>query len=234
MAVDLRRRVEDPALVARVQAGDAAALALLTARYAAVCARWARYSGLDPGDAAQIAWLALYQAARTWVPGSQSFLAYATLLVRRRLATAQRTVARREAWCDLLPAIPDGAALVGAARARDPAEIVLARLALEPLIRLLRITCTPLERAVVAAIADGWTVAEVAAVLGRRKPAVERILHRARAKLRPKLHALGLGPPAAPPRARSVPPALPVPLPERTVPDECPASGAAGEPAASP
>ena len=211
MALDVRRRADDRALVARVQAGEPAALAVLTARYTAWCYRWAHLSGLEVADAAQIAWLALRDAAYTWTPGPMSFLAYATLLIRRRLARAQRAAARREARCDLLPQVPAEAALVGGATPVDPAAAAIDQLTRQQLLRLLRVTCTPLERAVVAAVADGWTVAAIAVALGRRERTIRQVLQRARAKLRPKLLALGYAPPRPPARRADPDPVSPSP-----------------------
>lgn len=170
----------DRDLMARVQAGDEAALGRLMARWErpvkAVIARLVG-NAAEAEELAQEAFVRLWQGRGRFRAGAEFrpwMLSLALNLARNRLRWwRRRPLVALEEWTPLPPAdTADGA---GALEARERAEAVRAAVAALPLEQ---------REALVLFAYEGLAQAEIAVIAGTTPKAVERRLERARAALR--------------------------------------------------
>jgi len=170
----------DRELMARVQAGDEAALGRLMERWErpvkAVIARLVG-NAAEAEELAQEAFVRLWQGRERFRPGAEFrpwMLSLALNLARNRLRWwRRRPLVALEEWTPLPPAdTADGA---GALEARERAEAVRAAVATLPLEQ---------REALVLSAYEGLAQAEIAVIAGTTPKAVERRLERARAALR--------------------------------------------------
>lgn len=172
--------VLDRELMARVQAGDEAALGLLMERWErpvkAVIARLVG-NAAEAEELAQEAFVRLWQRRDRFRDGAEFrpwMLSLALNLARNRLRWwRRRPVVALEEWTPLPPA--DGVHGIGALEARERAEAVRAAVADLPLEQ---------REALVLFEYEGLGQAEIAEIAGTTPKAVERRLERARAALR--------------------------------------------------
>ncbi|MFM9090595.1 MAG: RNA polymerase sigma factor [Verrucomicrobiota bacterium] len=170
----------DRELMARVQAGDEAALGVLMERWErpvkAVVARLVG-NAAEAEELAQEAFVRLWQGRERFRPGAEFrpwMLSLALNLARNRLRWwRRRPLVALEEWTPLPPAdTADGA---GALEARERAEAVRAAVAALPLEQ---------REALVLFAYEGLAQTEIAVIAGTTPKAVERRLERARAALR--------------------------------------------------
>ena len=170
----------DRELMARVQAGDEAALGRLMERWErpvkVVIARLVG-NAAEAEELAQEAFVRLWQGRERFRPGAEFrpwMLSLALNLARNRLRWwRRRPLVALEEWTPLPPAdTADGA---GALEARERAEAVRAAVAALPLEQ---------REALVLFAYEGLAQAEIAVIAGTTPKAVERRLERARAALR--------------------------------------------------
>lgn len=171
---------QDRELMARVQAGDEAALGVLMGRWErpvkAVIARLVG-NATEAEELAQEAFVRLWQRRDRFRDGAEFrpwMLSLALNLARNRLRWwRRRPLVALEEWTALPPA--DGADGIGALEARERAEAVRAAVAALPLEQ---------REALVLFEYEGLGQAEIAEIAGTTPKAVERRLERARAALR--------------------------------------------------
>jgi len=175
--------VLDRELMARVQAGDEAALGRLMERWErpvkAVIGRLVG-NAAEAEELAQEAFVRLWERRDRFRPGAEFrpwMLSLALNLARNRLRWwRRRPLVALEEWTPLPPA--EGADGAGALEARERAEAVRAAVAALPLEQ---------REALVLFEYEGLGQAEIAAIAGTTPKAVERRVERARAALRVSL-----------------------------------------------
>jgi len=179
--------VTDPpaeTLVARAQAGDAAAFEALAARFDGFIRAQARRAwrpGLDVDDLAQEGWLGFLRAVRAFRPDGGAFAAFAARAVQRAVAAAAGT--------PVAPAVsPEAIEGSGAAPAwhgglPDPAWFTAVEW-LDWLADRMATRLTPEERLALLATLHGIATSDIARHLLRSDGVVENLVVRARRKLR--------------------------------------------------
>jgi len=169
---------DEPSLVDAAVQGDQAAFAALYDRHLARVYRYCYYRTGDRADAedlAQQTFLHAWQAIGRYRRGSTPFVAW-LLTISQRLAIAHYRKARLLVTAEL-PAVTAG-------DSSDPAALALSSIAHDAVRAAILRLKPDRQQVVLLRFIEGFSVAEVAAALGKTENHVRVIQHRALADLR--------------------------------------------------
>lgn len=187
----------DSELAIRVRdSGDEAALAELYRRHRSLLALWKPLGlyGPTPDEFAQVARIAIWQAARAWDPGyGREFRRFAAMVVQRKMIDAVKVHRRvkHRLLTDAAPLdTPDLAETLPVGGESDPLAVVVGRERLATFAEALS-TLSELERASLDGFEEGISYVEIEGLLGResarRAKSIDNALQRAREKIRAAL-----------------------------------------------
>jgi RNA polymerase sporulation-specific sigma factor len=176
-------------LVARAQAGSAAAFKELARRHQRMIEREAArffLPGAGPDDVVQEALIGFFKAVCAYRAASGDFTPFARLCVRRQIRSAL-TAARRRKHSPMNEAAQlESVSETGAPSLDDPrAEPAATLIARERLVALSSAGrhLTELERIALGHALLGWSTGEIARRVGRPRKVMDNALQRARRKL---------------------------------------------------